>query len=331
MTRQNNWLKISHRRHSFRLRPHEYTSYAPLVMLLVVVGVALTLSSAFAVSEEGSPGNPPPPIASAVSVTGTMPGTPPKTAAVITSPSDQSHFSSSPITVSGTCPSNTIVEIYDNQIFAGSTPCNSGHFSLQIGPLFGQNQLTAEVYNANNQEGPVSGTITAFFDVLPSQGLGISSLNLSGSQLILNTSAVFRGTFPGQNLNVPISIIGGTAPYALNIEWGDSSNLVVSRKNNIPFSENHIYQKAGTYQITLEATDAQGRVAFLTVAAVVNGQPPLAASTKSGASGGSGGAIVALWPLYTASVAIVISFWLGEKREKRLIIAHPSIVLHGGR
>jgi hypothetical protein len=26
-----------------------------------------------------------------------------------------------------------------------------------------------------------------------------------------------------------------------------------------------------------------------------------------------------LWPLYTSAVAIMVSFWLGERREKRII------------
>lgn len=331
MLRHNNWLKISHRRHSFRLRPHEYTSYLPLVLLLVVVGVELMLGSVSALTEAGSTGNPPQPIAQSVSLSGTMPSNPPKTAAVITSPAGQSQLSNSPITVAGTCPSNTLVEIYDNQIFAGSTPCNNGTFSLKVGLLFGQNQLIATVYNANNQAGPNSNTVTAFYSVLPSQGAGLALLNFTGQQLILNTTTVFRGSFPGESMNVPINIIGGTPPYALNIEWGDATSQLVSRTNNLPFSENHTYEKAGTFQISLDATDAQGRVAFLTVAAIVNGQPPLAAASgNSGGNGGTSAKLIDLWPLWTASIAIVVSFWLGEKREKRVISAHPSLILHHG-
>lgn len=329
MLRHNNWLKISHHRHTFRLRPHEYTSYLPLGALLVVVGVVLALGSAYALTEAGSTGNPPPPIAQSVSLTGTMPGNPPKTAAVITSPSDQSHMPDSPITISGTCPASTLVEIYDNDIFAGSTPCNGGNFSLKVGLLFGQNQLVARVYNAVNEAGPDSSTVTAFYSVLPSQGAGLAPLDLSGSQLILNTSAVFRGSFPGESMNVPVSIIGGTPPYALNIVWGDATNQVISRNNNLPFSEDHTYQKPGTFQISLEATDAKGRVAFLTVAAIINGQPAIAAAgSSSGTGGGTSAKLIDLWPLWTASVAIVVSFWLGERREKRLITAHPSLILH---
>lgn len=329
MTSQaNHWLKISHHRHTGRLRPHEFTSYFPLLILLMLVGVILAVDSVYA-AQSTSPNTSQPltPLAGSVSLSGTMPGHPPKTGAVITSPDNNSSFSSSPITVSGTCPDNTIVEIYKNDIFAGSTPCQNGQFSLQVGLLFGPNQLTAKVYNAVNQEGPQSNTVTTNYSVLPAQGAPLESLNLA-SQLIIETSTVFRGVFPSQTMEVPISIIGGTPPYAVNIEWGDSTNDVISRSNDEAFSTDHVYQKAGTFQIILQATDAQGRVAFLSVAAIVNGQPPVAAATSGNSNGSSNSKIMALWPLWTASVAIVISFWLGERREKHVLAEHPALKLH---
>ena len=32
--------------------------------------------------------------------------------------------------------------------------------------------------------------------------------------------------------------------------------------------------------------------------------------------------LMMLWPFYTATVAIVLSFWLGEQRERRLLMRH---------
>lgn len=323
-----NRLKISHRRHTGHLRSHEYTSYVPLFILLVVVGIILVIDSAYALSEQGTKANPPPPIGESVGLSGTMPGHPPKTAAIITSPTNGTSLADSPTEVSGICPADTLVEIYDNDIFAGSTTCKSGRFSLKIGLMLGKNQLIARVYNAVNQEGPQSATVSVSYSVAAGVSSALAPLDLGGKQLIINTSAVFRGTFPGQDLNVPVTIIGGTPPYALNIDWGDSSNKVISRDNNITFSVDHIYQKPGTFQITLQATDKNGRVAFLTVAAIVNGQPPVAASNSSNNGNGPSSAILELWPLYTASAAVVISFWMGERRERRLLAAHPSLILH---
>ncbi len=307
-------FKIAHHRHSGRLRPHEFTSYFPLGVLLLVVGISLAICTVYA----ASPG----PESSSIGLSGGMPGPAPKIAAVITSPSNNQHFSTTPVPVKGTCPDKTLVEIYKNDIFAGSAPCSdTGSFSIDIDLLIGQNKLIARVYDNNNQAGPDSNTVIAFYDALPAQAGALSSLNFSGTQMLLNTDAVFRGAFPDQSFNVPLTIIGGTPPYAVNVQWGDSSNKVLPRNDNVTFNADHKYKKAGTYQMSIQATDSQQRVAFLTVAAIVNGQPPVAVSGT--ATNKPVNKLLALWPLYTSAVAIVISFWLGERREKKILNRGP--------
>ena len=310
------WLKISHHSHSGRLRPHEHTSYLPLAILVCFVGVLLAIYSLPVLTEASTPYTGPE--AGSVSVTGTLPKAPPKVAATIGSPSNNQHFNTSPITVSGTCPENTVVEIFKNDIFAGSTPCeDGGNYQIQVDLLFGQNVLVARVYDVLNQAGPDSNSVTVFYDGLPGQAAPLSLFNFSDRQLLINTDAVYRGVFPDQQLNVPISILGGTSPYALNVEWGDSSNKVIPRGDNLVFNASHVYRKAGTYQISLQASDSRGAVAFLTVAAIVNGQPPVVAgiTPKSPVN-----KLLVLWPLYVATATIVLSFWLGERREKRVLM-----------
>jgi hypothetical protein len=60
------------------------------------------------------------------------------------------------------------------------------------------------------------------------------------------------------------------------------------------------------------------------VAAIVNGQPDAAAAgtTKTPAN-----KLLLLWPLYTASVAVLVSFWLGERREKHILL-RPNYTFH---
>jgi hypothetical protein len=286
------------------------------MLLLLVVGVALSICTVSA----ASPG----PQAGSIGLTGEMPGKPPVTGATIDQPTQGQHFSSTPITVSGTCPPKTLVEIYKNDIFAGSTACSdSGTYSLDIDLLIGKNKLIARVYDSLNQPGPDSNAITVFYDALPPQASSLAPLNLTGNQLVLNTDAVFRGTFPGQDMHMPIDIIGGTPPYAVNVQWGDSSNKVISRSNNITFTASHSYHKSGVYQITLQGTDARGRVAFLTVAAIVNGQPDVLLA--SGAAKPPMNKLLMLWPLYVSAAVMVISFWLGERREKHILLHQPVI------
>ncbi|MGH7141994.1 MAG: PKD domain-containing protein [Candidatus Saccharimonadales bacterium] len=316
-------LKLSHRHHSGRLRPHEHTSYVSLALLvLIVAGILVGFSaSTFAAS--------PPPQSGSIGLSGTLPTTPPKVAASITVPVNQQHFATSPITVSGTCPTGMLVEIYKNNIFAGSTPCNNnGSYSLSVDLLYGQNSLTAQVYDVLNQAGPVSSPIIVFYDATPPQTASLSSLNFSGAQLLLETDAVYRGTFPGQVLNVPITIIGGIAPYAINVEWGDSSNEIIPRSDNSTFNASHIYKKAGTYKITLQASDSQRQVAFLTVAAIVNGQPSvISANNGSYVSKSSANQLLVLWPLCAIAATLVVGFWIGEQREKHILNARNAAQL----
>jgi hypothetical protein len=248
-------LKLIHHKHSGKLRPHEHTSYGPLGVLLLVVGLLLGVYTSYA----ASPG----PQAGSIGLSGIVPGKPPSAAPTIDSPRDGAHFSTTPVAVSGTCPKNTLVE---------------------AGPL--------------------------------------TSLDFGGAQLLLNTDAVFRGVFPEQEMNVPIDILGGTPPYAINVQWGDSSNKVVPRGNNQSFTIAHVYSKAGTYQMTIQGSDANGRVAFLTVAAIVNGQPSVATGDTSAptVSNSTLTRLLTLWPLYASVVGIAVSFWLGERREKHLIL-----------
>lgn len=306
-------IKISPHHHSGKLRPHEHTSYGLLAVILLIAAFPLTFYTAEAATPYTGPE------AGSIGLSGTVAGKPPTTAAQITAPPNGQHFATSPATISGTCPKDTLVEVFKNDIFAGSTACTSaGSFTMDVDLLFGQNTLIARVYDALNQAGPDSNKVIVYYDVLPSQASAINSLDFGGTQMLLNTDAVFRGSFPEQEMLMPIDIIGGTPPYAINIQWGDATNKVVSRGDNTTFSVAHAYKKAGTYQITIQGSDGNGRVAFLTVAAIINGQPDVA-TTATTASTSTLSKLIVLWPLYTSTVAILVSFWLGERREKSLL------------
>lgn len=317
--------KIQDRTNTGRLRSHGNTSYFSLTALLILTGFILLMSTQLT-SAWVRPG----PAAGSVGVSGVMPGKPPKTAATITTPTNNQRFPETPIKVAGTCPAGSLVEIFKNDIFAGSVVCTEdGKFSLEVDLLIGENRLTARVFDALNQEGPLSNVVVVFYDALPPQSAPLMGLNFGGDQLIINTDAVFRGAFPGKEMSIPIDIIGGRAPYAVNVHWGDATNNIASRPDNSSFRMSHTYNKAGTFQLSIQATDADGRVAFLTVASIVNGQPdPVAVTgtTENPAAKNMLDSLMRLWPLYTATVAVVISFWLGEQRERRLLMRHGLLM-----
>lgn len=314
-------LKLIHHRHSGKLRPHEHTSYLPLGVLLLVVGLLLGVYTSYA----ASPG----PEAGSIGLSGIVPGKPPTVAPTIDTPREGARFSTTPVTVTGSCPKGTLVELFKNNIFAGSIPClDTGRYSIEIDLLIGANILLARVYDDLNQAGPDSNKPTVFYDALPAQAGPLTSLDFGGAQMLLNTDAVFRGVFPNQEMNMPIDILGGTPPYAINVQWGDSTNKMVPRANNQSFTVGHIYTRPGTYQISIQGSDANGRVAFMTVAAIVNGQPSVVGSSDEPVvSTGTMARLLTLWPLYTSMVAIAISFWLGERREK-YVLTHGGPVYH---
>lgn len=289
-----------------------------LGVLLLITGVVLASFSVQSLAS-ASPG----PEGGSVSLSGTLPAAPPTTAAVIDVPANGQHFTTSPIDVSGSCPTDTLVALYKNDIFAGSTPCSaSGAFSLKIDLLIGKNVLIARVYDALNQAGPDSTPVTVFYDVLPPQAGPLAVLNLPESQLLLHADPFYRGVFPGQALNVPITILGGVAPYAVDVGWGDSTNTVIPRGDNSTFNASHTYNKPGVYKITIQGSDSQQRVAYLQIIAIVNGTPDIIAATNASERSTTNQLLV-LWPLFAIAAAVATSFWLGEQREKR-ILAHRA-------
>jgi len=306
-----------------KVSEHKHTSYFFLIALLIMTGFVLAFSTQRSFAQLTTPG----PKAESIGLYGALAGKPPDTAAVITTPTNNQRFQETPIEVAGTCPKNTLVEIFKNDIFAGSVVCSAtGTFSLRVDLLIGSNILTAKVFDALNQEGPTSAPVTVFYDALPPQGSPLSNLSFGGNQLLIITDAVIRGAFPNKELSIPITIIGGRAPYAVNVQWGDGENTVISRPDNAVFNVPYIYKRAGTFQISIQATDADKRVAFLTVAAIVNGQPDPVVVGSGEQSKNIFGQILMLWPIYAAAFAVVISFWLGEKREERLLRSHGLLV-----
>ena len=305
-------IKISPQQHTGRLRSHEHTSYSLLAVLLMVAIIPLIAYTARAATPYNGPE------AGSVGLSGVVPGKPPTTGAIITTPTNGQRFTTTPVTVSGTCPAKTLVEVFKNDIFSGSSPCtDTGTFTMQMDLLIGKNDLIARVYDDLNQPGPDSPIVTVCYDALPNQAGPVTTLDFGGVQLLLNTDAVFRGVFPDKEMNMPIEIIGGTPPYAVNIQWGDATNTVVSRADNSPFRSTHVYKKPGVNQVTIQASDAMGRVAFLTVAAIINGQPE--ATQAAATATEQTNILLLLWPLYVGIAGMVLSFWIGERRERHIL------------
>jgi hypothetical protein len=340
-----------------RLAPR-HTSHGTLLILLVVIGVILYSSvgtlRAMAVSQSGQ-----------VSISAQVDGNPPTIGAAITSPLSSSETTTDIITVQGTCQPSTLVAIYNNGIFAGSTVGSSGGaFNLQLHLNTGNNQLLAKDYDALNPAGPatdpimvtllnlvttdpatttvvatpfdttteiptptvVSGTTpTPVGVVIPIvqpcyDKTSIKAVGDAGP--LLSLPCVFQNILLGETLTVPATISGGKTPYALNTDWGDSTQDLKTFAIAGTYNLIHTYHTVGTSKITFRWTDGNGSDNFLQTVATING------SVAVGSTADVAATLKKLWvespvPLYWAVLALTGGFWVGDIFSK--FIKQPKL------
>ena len=234
----------------------------------------------------------------------------------ITSPITGQTFQVNPVTIEGTCPIKTLIKVFKNGILAGSTLCQaSGRFTIPIDLLIGKNDLTAVAYNADELAGPDSPPVTVTLNV-PAGGIGFST------ELIIQSTSYYRGAQPGEELTWPIELVGGLGPYAVNFDWGDGTSDLISRSAPGPFTLKHIYKKVGgylgSYPLIIRATDTAGHSAYLQLTSIIN------ASIGKAAAGAATAPLtfnrlIVIWPIWIVLLLMIISFWLGERREKGIM------------
>jgi hypothetical protein len=305
--------------HSGKLTAHHHTSYASLAFLLLLAGVITSAAtvSTFAASES-----------SILSLT--VQGAPPATGATISQPTDGQHFSTSTTTVRGNCPTGVFVEIWRNGTFAGSTICDlTGLYNVLTTLVPGQNNLVARVVDALGQYGPDSGTVTVFYDLpqptptpSPTSAPIPGPAHVSGPSagapgtpgmspfIITSTHHYFEGAKPGAPVKWEMAISGGRPPYQLTWDWGDGEKTVSRSPAAGAISASHSYSSAGTYQVTVRATDAAGAEAVVQVVTVVNGEGAAGIEIRSKPDPG---VLVFIWPLLVVAALLTGSFWLGER------------------
>jgi hypothetical protein len=257
-------------------------------------------------------GSPDPTQGGSVGLEGKISSPPPTQAATISTPRSVQSFNTSPITVAGLCKTDLLVKIFSNNVFVGSAVCKSGSYNLQVGLFSGKNDIVARVYDALDQAGPDSNVVSVtFVDANYAQ---------PGAELTLTSNFARRGANPGTELTWPIVLSGGTGPYALSVDWGDSSGVDLQ---SITFGGNitikHTYKQAGIYAVIIKATDHNGATAYLQVVGVANGE----AKSTSGSSNSGGTTTIKSTPewyiLLIVLPLLLASFWLGSRNELYVI------------
>ena len=276
--------------------------------ILIILGLIV-----FSVSASGIPAlaaTPPPgPGSGSVGLEGTISSVAPKQGATISSPVNGASFTATPITVTGLCPSGLLIKLFSNNVFVGSTQCNNGSYTLLIDLFSGQNELVARDYDALDQQGPDSNTVTVTYS-------NVKFIQF-GTSVSLTSNFAKRGANPGDVLDWPIILSGGNGPYAISVDWGDGTPTDLQTQTFAgTFIIKHTYKAAGVYNIIIKAVDSNGSEGFLQLVGVANGkigQGTAAANSKGGSS-----ALrikVIWWPMLILLPLIALAFWTGRRNE----------------
>ncbi|HTE57732.1 MAG TPA: hypothetical protein VK694_03225 [Verrucomicrobiae bacterium] len=252
------------------------------------------------------------PQSGAVGMQGTISQPPPTRGATISVPSSGQSFSQIPITVSGLCPGDLLVKIFKNNVFAGSAQCRNGSYSVILDLFTGANELVARVYDALDQPGPDSNTVSVTF---------VDARANVTTRPTLTSNFAKRGVNPKQELVWPIVLSGGSGPYAISVDWGDGKPPdLMSLGFPGPFNIKHAYDSAGVYNVVVKAVDRDGGTAFLQLVAVANG--PLSQDQGQNKEEDKTGETktVILWQPAAILIPMMLStFWLGRKYELKYL------------
>jgi len=320
-------MRIAHHRHTGRRVHIHYTSYAFLFFILVFTGLTLLLGG------ELVDAGPQQTEQASVGLAGTVPGPPPDSPAVITVPTNNTRTSNSTITVKGSCTNALSVEIYRNNVLAGSTICENGAFDLQVGLLPGSNSLKARIFDSLGQYGPDSEAIVVIYETpTPSATLP--------TELIITAKPAQQFLLQKQRLTVSYTISGGDEPYALAFNWGDGTETEA-----VPISEEgqygiaRTYNKTGKQTVLINASDALGVKTFFQFAVMVAPASGVSVPSNASRACNSGSTpmscfaseqiprlINIAWPALGVTSLMTASFWLGEKiMLSRLRLPRPKI------
>jgi hypothetical protein len=289
------------------------TFYRPLLIcsVVLVVAVVITGTKAFAAQPVQNPQN------GSVGIQGQIPSNPPSTAATISTPRSGQSFTSMPIQVSGLCTTGLLVKVFANNVFVGSASCVGGSYNMQVDLFSGRNDLVARVFDSLDQGGPDSNTVTVTFNDSQFNPFG-------GSLLSLTSSYAQRGANPGETLTWPIILSGGTAPYAISVDWGDGKAAdLISSQFAGTLNLTHVYDSAGIYRVIIKASDKNGLSAFLQLVAVANGA--VTTNAQNGVAKSQSQTVVThvLWaPAAICIPLIFISFVLGRRYELATLRRH---------
>ncbi len=329
---------VNHKQAIRKRRPiHKKILLSPAsVFILLCIGVVL-VGSTILVS------------AQSFVVTATVPAPALTAPAKISFPLNNSSETTSPIIVSGSCPNNSYIVLIRNGYSSGSAVCQNNSFTIETDLSIGLNRLMAQDYNLTNQAGPSSRVIILRYNThmpSPSLPLGqvipaanspspktVSQYNPTGlGTLLLNSSPAYQ-TFTTSGLYTwKMDLSGGAPPYIVTVNWGDGTTSNLYFKSDPIFYIEHHYSKAGIYKIIVSTIDSLGHKVIFQINSVIKsvgatsiGLSKFTTGSNSPINGNLGfikktpSYFWIIWPTYIILILMAFSFWLGERKELKLV------------
>lgn len=292
--------------------------------------------------------------ADTIELTAKVPAPLPASPALITTPQDQQHVTTAALTVEGSCPPNTYVQLYLNGTLSGVGNCVNGAFSIQTILSPGANQLQVKVFNTTDDEGPESQPITVYYDQpaapstptnpqssSPTSTTPTNPASPTGSSggsgptgecnapLTLAGDYHYQAHYPDEQFSWQIHITNGCSPYHVNIDWGDGQTSTTQRDQlgDVTIDLNHTYRQPGSFQPIVQVTDANDALAKAQLIAVVHPQPIIAQAPSFMEV--LGRYLWVLIPVYSVITVMAVSFWLGELQAGKFVARfHPRFWKH---
>ena len=279
-------------------------------LLLAVLCCTLPAVAFMSTASALNPAPIPDPVPGSYGLEATKKQPPPTTGATISIPGSGASFSNSPITVSGICPNDLLVQIYNNGVMVGAVNCQGGSFSLQVSLFPGQNELSAIVYDSLGQAGPESNIVSVIYNDV--------NFVAFGAFITLTSNFGRRATAPGATLTWPLQLSGGSGPYAFSIDWGDGTPADLKSQSVAGDLEiSHVYKQSGLYRVTVKVTDVNGMSAFLQLLAVANGNVTTTSVSADGSSEvpAASGSKVMWIPTLVSLILLIPAYFVGRRSQ----------------
>ncbi|HSX05742.1 MAG TPA: hypothetical protein VLF69_04705 [Candidatus Saccharimonadales bacterium] len=239
----------------------------------------------------------------ATTISSTIEAPPLQEAATIDSPVGGTTFTTSPIHVSGTCPSRSYVALTVNSGFNGVSWCGQDNtYQITTSLYPGTNNLAVQAYNETDLPGPTAdGVQVTYTPPTTSSSGGSSSQGGTGStstastpgvnsvtKPILLTSDFQFHTFPAQqSFTWDLDLEGGTPPYDVNVSWGDGSSSHFRFPTDPVFTIRHTFATSGYYAVVVKSADTTGQQHIMQLAALITKKDGTASFLGSGTGGNS--------------------------------------------